>query len=316
MQHVKAEIHSSPASEPQKSPRVRERMGWVAGISALVVALGVVGVLLYGYLAKPGWVGVSDKKLWDYLELLIVPAALAIGVAWLNWAQRTRERKAEESQKERQLEIEDQRAQDVALQALLDQLTLLLLEKQGDKLVRMKADGDVRKVVQARAEPLLRSLNATRRWSLVLFLAVVGLLAKDRPIISLAGADLRGVDGRGAPLEGVDLAGANLTEAQLESANLRSANLFEANLREANLFEAKLDRANLAGCNLEKATLFGADLGYANLQGTNLRNAILAQTDLRNANLQGADLEGADFWDALLEGAKMPDNWEPDYYGY
>jgi hypothetical protein len=40
----------------------------------------VIGVIVYGYLAKPGWTGVTNKKFWDYLELLIVPAALALGV--------------------------------------------------------------------------------------------------------------------------------------------------------------------------------------------------------------------------------------------
>jgi hypothetical protein len=38
--------------------------------------VGVLGVIVYGYVARPGWVGVADKKFWDYPDLLIVPAAL------------------------------------------------------------------------------------------------------------------------------------------------------------------------------------------------------------------------------------------------
>jgi hypothetical protein len=53
---------------------------WVGIVAALAL---LVGVVVYGYKTKPVWVGVSDKKFWDYLESLIVPAALAIGVAWL-----------------------------------------------------------------------------------------------------------------------------------------------------------------------------------------------------------------------------------------
>jgi len=56
---------------------------WIGGIATLALVLGVVGVIIYGYLAEPvpGWVGVSNKEFWDYLELLIGPAVLAIGAA-------------------------------------------------------------------------------------------------------------------------------------------------------------------------------------------------------------------------------------------
>jgi hypothetical protein len=59
---------------------------WGGGILALALAVGIVGVIVYSYKTKPGWIGVADKKFWDYLELLIVPAALAIGVYLLNRA--------------------------------------------------------------------------------------------------------------------------------------------------------------------------------------------------------------------------------------
>ena len=78
-------------------------------IAALVLLAGVVGVILYGYLARPGWIGVADKKFWEYLDLLIVPATLALGVAWLSWAQREREREAEVVQRERERVAEEAR---------------------------------------------------------------------------------------------------------------------------------------------------------------------------------------------------------------
>jgi uncharacterized protein HemX len=104
---------------------------WVVVTAALALAGVVVGVIVYGYAARPGGVGVSGKKFWDYLELLIVPAAIAIGVAGLSWmqsarqrqseaAQQERERQTEEARRERELEVENQRAQEVALQAYLD----------------------------------------------------------------------------------------------------------------------------------------------------------------------------------------------------
>ena len=65
------------------------------------IVLGVLVAIGYAY-------GIT---LWDWAQLLIVPAALAGGVAWLNWAQRQRERQAEEARRKRELEIEKQRAQ-------------------------------------------------------------------------------------------------------------------------------------------------------------------------------------------------------------
>ena len=92
-----------------------------------------------------------QQEFWDYLDLLIVPAALAIGVYLLNRAQSEREREAEEAQqqrdrkaedarrerereaeaaqRERELQVENQRAQDTALQAYLDQMSQLLLDR-------------------------------------------------------------------------------------------------------------------------------------------------------------------------------------------
>jgi len=197
------------------------------GLAAVVLVLAII-LIVYGYAGKPGsgWIGVAHKRLWDYLDLLFVPAALALGVYWLNRRQDERDQQAEEDRSRREsearaaqaecsLEVENERAQDAALQAYLDQLTQLLVTQYNDALIRMQVDDDVRQVIQARSEPLLRSLSSTRRWSLVLFLAVMGLLARDRPLVSLVGADLRGVEGRDAPLQGVYLQGANVISADL-----------------------------------------------------------------------------------------------------
>jgi hypothetical protein len=89
-----AQTEPSPAAEPQEqSSRVPM---WLMVLAAL--ALAVVGAIIYGYLARPGWIGVAGKKFWDYLHLLIVPTALVIGGYLLNQAQRDREIKAEQAQ--------------------------------------------------------------------------------------------------------------------------------------------------------------------------------------------------------------------------
>ena len=74
-----AETEPSPAHDPEEPPKTRRVPRWAVVLAALALA-GVVVVIIYGYLATPGWVGVSGKMFWDYLELLIVPAALALVV--------------------------------------------------------------------------------------------------------------------------------------------------------------------------------------------------------------------------------------------
>ena len=85
---VKAEeLRVTPETWPSRATGPEELSDraprWMVLTAALTLE-GVIGLIVYGYVAKPGWIGVSGKKFWDYLELLIVPAALGIGVYWLN----------------------------------------------------------------------------------------------------------------------------------------------------------------------------------------------------------------------------------------
>src|SRR5215216_283686 len=151
---------------------------------------GVVEVIIYGYLEKPGWIGVSSKQFWDYLDLLIVPAAIAIGVTVFNWMQSARQSRDEDAQQKLQLEVENQRAQDAALQAYLDQMSQLLLDKD-PPLRQSDKDSEVRTLARARTLTVLSSLDGDRKAQVVQFLFEAGLIAEGRPIVDLDGANLR-----------------------------------------------------------------------------------------------------------------------------
>ena len=97
-----ADTEHPPADDQEDLGKSRVVPRWVF-ITALAIFAGVVIVIIYGYLARPGWIGVSGKKFWDYLDLLIVPAALAIGVYLLNREQE-RERQAQEAYREHERE--------------------------------------------------------------------------------------------------------------------------------------------------------------------------------------------------------------------
>jgi hypothetical protein len=101
-------------------------------IFALALVLGVAGVIIYGYRVKAAWVGVSGKTVWDYLDLLFVPAVLAIGAtvgaSWFNLEQSKRQTAAEKEQAKAAEDAETQRAQSDALQAYITEVGNLITE--------------------------------------------------------------------------------------------------------------------------------------------------------------------------------------------
>ena len=285
----------------------RRQLLWAAGI---VLALAFVISLYGGYRYGWKWTGlVKDpdfhkKTLWDWLGLLIVPAVLALGgyLFTRSESRRTQDIAREQRALDRELanrrthedrKAADERRQDDMLQAYLDQIGRLLLDK--DRPLRESKEGDEgRTLVRAQTLTVLPRLNGGRKRNVIQFLYESGLITKDSVIVDLKGADLTRVD----LSEAADLSGANLSYADLSEANLRRAYVSGANLSGANLSGADLNEANLNEANLSWA----ADLSGANLRGTSLRRA-----NLRGANLSEADLSGADLSEADLSEAKATD---------
>ncbi len=241
------------------------------------------------------------KTLWDWLQLFIVPLALAAIGLWFSAQQDTRQ----------QL-LEEQRAQNAALQAYLDQMSQLML--QGD-LRSSEQDSEVRRTLaRARTQTVLGQLDSDRKASVVQFLYEADLIKKEGPVLNLSDIDLRGANLSQLDLSGADLTGADLRDADLHSTDLSDAilnsakmddaNLSDASLSGAHLISANLKEANLRGAGLNNAKLSGADLTSANLRGALLRYAYLREAKLIATDLSGADLLGADLTDAILSHAK------------
>jgi hypothetical protein len=153
------------------------------------------------------------------------------------------------------LDIADQRAQDDALQAYLDQMSHMLTNKERP-LRRAQPGDDLSVVARARTLTVLtklekkRTLDKERKGSVVQFLYESGLITKARRILDLSKADLFMAD----------LYWAKLSEANLHGVYLIKANLIKANLSGAYLIEADLVDADLSDANLSNAWLRHADL--------------------------------------------------------
>ncbi len=225
------------------------------------------------------------KALWDWLQLLIIPAVLVVGGFLLNYTT---------SRNEQAISSDNQR--EAAMKEYFDKVSELMLH---ENLSKSAPDAEVRKIARVLTLTVLPRLDGRRKGRVLQFLYESGLIIKGQSIIDLKGADLKDADLLGAKLSGADLSGVFLREANLFQANLNGANLILTALTAANLF-----KADLSGANLEKAFLDGGtDLRFANLNGANLQKTKLKGTNLQGANVTSTQLDKAIFY----EGVTMPD---------
>jgi hypothetical protein len=218
---------------------------------------------------QPRWQPTRRQVLWT----LGIVTVIAGGGLWFNRQQRERELETAREQQEREVEIAERRTQDEALQAYLDQMGQLLLDK--DRPLRQSTEGaEVRTLARARTLTLLSRLDRAGKRSAVQFLYESGLVDKEQRVVDLVGADLIRADLSGAILSGAILSGAILSGAILS--------------------EARLSEATLRGAHVDEADLSGANLSYADLSYANLSQA------------KGVTNEELERQAKSLEGATMP----------
>jgi uncharacterized protein YjbI with pentapeptide repeats len=261
--------------------------------------------------------GLGDKTLWDLLQLLIVPLALTAIGFWFTVEQEARQRAVEDRRAQVQREIEAERAEQATLQAYLDQMGTLMLDR---NLRAADENSDVRRLARARTLVVLDALGPTRQERLLRFLKEAELIrAKppdEQPVIPLKYASLENIELphrillRGADLQQADLSGANLAHIDLRDAYLAGAHFEGADLEGAFLEGADLSGTFMEGADLSDADLADVDLSNAEdlwKKGTDMweRGAGLSNADLSGANLSGANLSGAKLSGANLSGANL-----------
>jgi hypothetical protein len=274
----------------QRSPRwhlIRRQLPWAGGIATLAFLL----IVICGYFFGWKWTGLvadanyPNRTLWDWLDLLIVPVVLAIGGYLFNSSQNRASQRAA-----------DQRGQDEALQAYLDHMSDLLLEKH--LRTPQEDSGKARIMARARTVTLLSRLDPGRKTRVVLFLQEAGLIQGGH----------QGIPGPEGQEPVIWLFEANLAKTSLNRTNLMGADLHEADLSEADLSQAGLEGANPWGGHLG-----GTDLSDAGLQGANLAGADLSGAmGITNEELerQASTLE-----DATLPNGQKYEDWLKDKEG-
>lgn len=281
-------------------------MSWLA---FAVLTLALAASIALAYRRRWRWTGFAEarrnkaddedvqpaKTLWDWLQLLVVPLALA-GLAFL----------LNNSQSERELQREDQRAsreraaavdaaREEAVRGYLTQMSGLMLDRELLRSQLLGRGSDVRAVARTVTLTTLRRLDSERKGVVIRFLAESHLIdATDFNYkVDLMGANLRRADLRLAPLRGTWLRGVDFQDADL---------------RRAFLAEAHLVYADLRGADLRRADLRGADLEAADLRGADLRGPDLHAGRDRLPRLEGANLSQATKYDSTT---RWPDGFDP-----
>lgn len=261
---------------------INNRRRTLAKIGLIFIITTISYPVLRDSLGWRSWTGLGEytnpkgeyqraKTLWDWMELLIVPSALAVGAWYLNKSQKDRERA---------LTLDQQRQ--TMFEAYLDKMTDLILD---EKLRHSQSGDEIRTIARARTLAAFQAVDEDRKGQILKFLYEANLITVDSSLIDFTNANLRRIHLAWSNLKKIALTGADLTEADLkwihfEDANLANSTMVYSNLKGSCLQGANLQKSNLAWANLQEANLTGA-----NLEKTHLEGAILLGAILMNANL-------------------------------
>jgi hypothetical protein len=167
-------------------------------------------------IAWPRWTGFRGMTLREWLQLLIVPFAL-VSISFLfTMQQDARQRQIEDQRAQAERKLAEQRAQDATLQAYLDQMSTLMLNR---NLLESEPSDPTFALAQARTSTVILRLDGAHNRSVTRFLRDSGL-ADDLLLsgIDLHGANLNDADLGDADLLDVDLSTAQVTQEQLDQA--------------------------------------------------------------------------------------------------
>lgn len=234
------------------------------------------------------WIGVKDKTLWDYLQLMIVPLLLIFVTTGISQYQKS----IDDARADKEKQAAETKTKQDTLNSYIDAMTDLMksgLGKQSDEGERLQP------IATSRTILTLRELDGSRNMIVLGFLKESNLIRRDpqteedqkkeyekqqaqygQCLTNKAKAKTK----VGNCLPPSPLFTLDLGESDLSNVNFNKVDLNTLNLKGASLKNAILTKAILIDTNLEEADLTGADLTGANLTSANLKNARLPKEHL------------------------------------
>jgi uncharacterized protein YjbI with pentapeptide repeats len=300
-------------------------------VTAIALGWVIVIAVLRGY--QISWTGFGAfpvqkdysgaRKLWDWMQLLLVPVLVAV-VGW--WLTRTQKASEEHTSRER--------ASEEVVERFFDQIAELVTTYSHPDLPQ-HARETAALLIRARTIPALRRLDGTRKALVLMHLGELGLTQpeslatgrqSDEGRALLDGADLSdlawaGGDMRKVVLNNVSLKRACVTRADLTYARITHCSFAGADLRGAVFYLGAMTNVDLSWANLAEARLSTTRMTKVrfdharcrklSLAGTSLRDVSFVRASLQNARLvkavahQPCSFEGANLARAELRSATM-----------
>jgi uncharacterized protein YjbI with pentapeptide repeats len=261
-----------------------------------IVLIGITISVPYWH-SLPRWTGFEHKTAWDLLQLLIIPIVLAAGAILFSQSQRNTE-----------IQIENERQRESALQSCIDRIKDLILDINAPEPITDSNADDAFEVLEmignfasVYTRATLQQLDGKRKGMLLEFLYYTHLIGWLEPSQS-SWIPHRQVIYLG---QGTDLTGLITNEITFHGVNLSFANLSNTKLVGMDLLMAHLD-----GCNMTNSSFVGVNFCAAEMGGTNLSNikvgngVIFEKAKIKFANLKNADLRKASLSNTDLEGTK------------
>jgi uncharacterized protein YjbI with pentapeptide repeats len=208
----------------------------------------------------PRWTGFTGKTFWDWLQLLVIPLALAAVAFGLNYFANERDQQREDRRAALERRIATDRRREDALGIYMQQMSDLMLQR---KLLSSREGSEIQTVARTLTLTVLLRLDGRRKGFVLQFLSEGGLI----PFLNARSLNSR------VRLNGADLRGAIVR-------NLYRANLEGADLREADFRGANLGSVNLGSADLRRADFSGADIGFVNFQASDLRHANFSRSGI------------------------------------
>ena len=281
----------------------------------------------------PRWTGFTGKTFWDWLELLVIPLALAAVAFGLNYFANERDQRREDRRAAQERAIATDGGREDALRVYLQQVTSLMLDRD---LLTSARGSQVRTVARGFTLTALRRLDARRKGLVVRFLAQAGLVGflPDWDYAEFRRAGFSGWPEPKVDLNDADLRDVELRGVQLFGVNFKSADLRGADFRDAYLVATDFDNANLRGADFRGtrtsmrpwmswhptsfsgACLTDARFADAVLVGVNLGaygwNVDFSRADVRRADFYWGNITRSNFGGTKTEAAHFPDDWTPN----
>jgi len=256
--------------------------------------MAAAGLRSLGGAPRLAWSGYQNFSLLKGLDLAVVPLLVAMVAGWLEEHNRQKESELiQHRESEHALTV---RRKD-ALKRLHEAVRAVLPDvEQALTDASMQTRVELTEIVRA----ALNELDGKGKGEALHFLFEHKLLAGEKPVVGLHGADCRGAVLTHAHLSGICLDEINLSNAKMNGVYLAGARLSGAILSKALMRHADLREVVLNGGNLD-----GANLEGANLEGADLINAYLKATFLKNANLKNCAVDTLD--QAILIDTVLPD---------